>query len=147
MSGKVQPDTYVVDKKTLDVVDVKVGYQAFKIVRGPDGRDAVVELEPELAQARVLDDAALRRIAELAIAVENHHGCPQDVEWAIAAGKAWLVQARPITTLHAEASDEPTGVLVRGLPAAPGSASGRVRVLHSPQRVTGCSTTRFWSLR
>ena len=133
VSGKVQPDTYVVDKKTLDVVDVKVGYQAFKIVRGPDGRDAVVELEPELAQARVLDDAALRRIAELAIAVENHHGCPQDVEWAIAAGKAWLVQARPITTLHAEASDEPTGVLVRGLPAAPGSASGRVRVLHSPQ--------------
>ncbi|MGZ4526528.1 MAG: phosphoenolpyruvate synthase [Mycobacterium sp.] len=133
VSGKVQPDTYVVDKKTLDVVDVKVGYQAFKIVRGPDGRDAIVELEPELAQARVLDDAALRRIAELAIAVENHHGCPQDVEWAIAAGKAWLVQARPITTLHAEASDEPTGVLVRGLPAAPGSASGRVRVLHSPQ--------------
>ncbi len=133
VSGKVQPDTYVVDKQTLDVVDVKVGYQAFKIVRGPDGRDAIVELEPELAQARVLDDAALRRIAELAIAVENHHGWPQDVEWAIAAGKAWLVQARPITTLHAEASDEPTGVLVRGLPAAPGSASGRVRVLHSPQ--------------
>lgn len=133
VSGKVQPDTYVVDKKTLDVVDVKVGYQAFKIVRGPEGRDVVVDLEPEQAQARVLDDAALRRIAELAIAVENHHGCPQDVEWAIAAGKAWLVQARPITTLHPEAADQPAGVLVRGLPAAPGSASGRVRVLHSPE--------------
>ncbi|UXA08368.1 phosphoenolpyruvate synthase [Mycobacterium sp. SMC-2] len=133
VSGKVQPDTYVVDKKTLDVIDVKVGYQAFKIVRGPDGRDLVVDLEPELAQARVLDDAALRRIAELAIAVENHHGCPQDIEWAIAGGKAWLVQARPITTLHPEASAESTGVLVRGLPAAPGSAAGRVRVLHSPE--------------
>ncbi|MBI2695430.1 phosphoenolpyruvate synthase [Mycobacterium nebraskense] len=133
VSGKVQPDTYVVDKKTLNVLDVKVGYQAFKIVRGPEGRDVVVDLEPELAQARVLDDAALRRIAELAIAVENHHGCPQDVEWAIAAGKAWLVQARPITTLHPAVADEATGVLVRGLPAAPGFASGRVRVLHSPE--------------
>lgn len=133
VSGKVQPDTYVVDKKTLAVLDVKVGYQTFKIVRGRDGRDEVVELEPELAQARVLDDAALRRIAELAIAVENHHGCPQDVEWAIAGGTAWLVQARPITTLHAEAPDGATGVLLRGLAAAPGSASGRVRVLHNPE--------------
>lgn len=134
VSGKVQPDTYVVDKKTLDVLDVKIGYQAFKIERGPDGRDVVVELDPEQAEARVLDDASLRRIAELAIAVEAHHGCPQDVEWAIAAGKAWLVQARPITTLNNHASDDQgtDGVLVRGLPAAPGSASGRVRVLHTP---------------
>ncbi|BBY37262.1 phosphoenolpyruvate synthase [Mycobacterium mantenii] len=134
VSGKVQPDTYVVDKKTLDVLDVKVGYQAFKIERGPDGHDVIVELDRAQAEARVLDDTALRRIAELAIAVEAHHGCPQDVEWAIASGKAWLVQARPITTLHPHAGDgeETTGVLVRGLPAAPGSASGRVRVLRTP---------------
>lgn len=135
VSGKVQPDTYVVDKRTLDVVDVKIGYQAFKIERGPAGHDVTVELDPAQAQARVLDDVALRRIAELAIAVEAHHGCPQDVEWAIASGKAWLVQARPITTLNTHASDEleTTGVLVRGLPAAPGSASGRVRVLRAPE--------------
>ncbi|MEZ0351541.1 phosphoenolpyruvate synthase [Mycobacterium sp. pR1184] len=134
VSGKVQPDTYVVDKKTLEVLDVKIGYQAFKIERGPDGRDVVVDLDPEQAQARVLDDASLRRIAELAIAVESHHGCPQDVEWAIAAGESWLVQARPITTLQTHTSDDPgtDGILVRGLPAAPGSASGRVRVLHTP---------------
>lgn len=134
VSGKVQPDTYVVDKKTLQVVDVKVGCQAFKIERGPDGHDVVVDLDETQGQARVLDDPSLRRIAELAIAVEAHHGCPQDVEWAIAAGKTWLVQARPITTLHTAAPEgaQGTGVLVRGLPAAPGSASGRVRVLHSP---------------
>ncbi|MEB3981531.1 phosphoenolpyruvate synthase [Mycobacterium sp. 663a-19] len=134
VSGKVQPDTYVVDKKTLEVLDVKVGYQAFKIVRGPDGHDAVVDLSPAEAEARVLDDTSLRRIAELAIAVEAHHGCPQDVEWAIADGKTWLVQARPITTLDTGTPDgsDATGVLVRGLPAAPGSASGRVRVLRTP---------------
>ena len=135
VSGKVQPDTYVVDKKTLKVLDVKVGYQAFKIERGPEGHDVIVELDPTQAEARVLDDNSLRRVAELAIATEAHHGCPQDVEWAIASGKTWLVQARPITTLGNNASDESEqdGVLVRGLPAAPGSASGRVRVLHTPQ--------------
>jgi len=135
VSGKVQPDTYVIDKKTLKVLDVKVGYQAFKIERGPDGHDVTVELDPAMAQARVLDDSALHRVAELAIATEAHHGCPQDVEWAIASGKTWLVQARPITTLgHDTAEDsQDSGVLVRGLPAAPGTASGRVRVLRTPQ--------------
>jgi pyruvate,water dikinase len=135
VSGKVQPDTYVVDKMTMDVVDVRIGYQAFKIERGPAGHDVIVELDPAQAQARVLDDISLRRIADLAIAVEAHNGCPQDVEWAIASGKVWLVQARPITTLdkHASGESEATGVLVRGLPAAPGSASGRVRVLRTPE--------------
>lgn len=134
VSGKVQPDTYIVDKETLEVLDTRIGHQAFKIERGPEGHDVVVELDPAQAEARVLDDTAVRHIAELAIAVEAHHGCPQDVEWAIADGKTWLVQARPITTLEINTSDDQqaTGILVRGLPAAPGSASGRVRVLHNP---------------
>ncbi|WP_204079520.1 phosphoenolpyruvate synthase [Mycobacterium riyadhense] len=135
VSGKVQPDTYLVDKKTLELLDVRIGYQAFKIERGPEGHDVIVELDPTAAEARVLDDAAVRRVAELAIATEAHHGCPQDVEWAIASGATWLVQARPITTLSSTEGGDPgaSGVLVRGLPAAPGSASGRVRVLHNPQ--------------
>lgn len=135
VSGKVQPDTYVVDKKTLQVRDFSIGYQAFKIERGVDGHDVIVDLTPEQAQARVLDDDALRRVAELVVATENHHGCPQDVEWAIADGKTWLVQARPITMLYDHESEDAgeSGVLVRGLPAAPGAASGRVRVLRTPQ--------------
>jgi pyruvate,water dikinase len=27
-------------------------------------------------------------------------GCPQDIEWAIAGGKVFLLQSRPITTLE-----------------------------------------------
>lgn len=136
VSGKVQPDTYVVDKKTLQVRDFSIGYQAFKIERGADGHDVIVELTPEQAQERVLDDDALRRVAELVVATENHHGCPQDVEWAIADGKTWLVQARPITMLYDDEVPEESGesgVLVRGLAAAPGTASGKIRVLRTPQ--------------
>ena len=33
--------------------------------------------------------------------VERHFGAPQDIEWAFdAAGKLWLTQSRPITTLY-----------------------------------------------
>lgn len=138
VSGQVQPDTYVVDKTTLQPLDCRIGYQAFKIVAGADGNDTLVNLGPEQANARVLDDESLHRIGELAVAVEQHYGCPQDMEWAISAGNTWLVQARPITTLSEPADDSqqeqlPQDVLIRGLPAAPGVASGAVRVLLRPE--------------
>ncbi len=99
VSGEVEPDTYIVAKETLEVLDTRIGHKAFKIVRGPDGDDQAVQLDEAKADARVLDDAELRRIAELAVATERHNGCPQDTEWAIEDGAAYLVQARPITTL------------------------------------------------
>ncbi|SRX94147.1 phosphoenolpyruvate synthase [Amycolicicoccus subflavus DQS3-9A1] [Mycobacterium shimoidei] len=138
VSGKVQPDTYVVDKQTLEVIDSRVGCQTFKIVADAQGADTVVDLDPAQANSRVLDDKSLRTITELAIAAERHNGCPQDVEWAISQGTVWLVQARPITVLGGAPSDDQGqgDVLVTGLPAAPGSASGKVRVLTSPEEGT-----------
>lgn len=136
VSGEVEPDTYIVSKETLEVLDVRLGLKSFKIVRGPDGHDHSVELSDQDAGARVLDDSELRTIAELAIATERHNGNPQDTEWAISAGKSYLVQARPITTLrHTTApTTETNAVLARGLAAAPGMASGRVRVLQTPDQ-------------
>ena len=131
VSGLVTPDTYVVDKESLRVLDVRVGHQDFRIVQGPDGRDHQEDLSPELADARVLDDETLRRVAELARDVERHYGCPQDLEWAVAGGEIWLVQARPVTTLGA-AAPSAGSILVRGLSAAPGMASGAVRILRDP---------------
>lgn len=40
-----------------------------------------------------------RAIGDLARRVEEHLRRPQDIEWAIAGGSLWLLQARPITTL------------------------------------------------
>lgn len=38
-------------------------------------------------------------LANLTLAVESLYGAPQDIEWAVAKGTFYLVQARPITTL------------------------------------------------
>lgn len=138
VSGKVQPDTYVVDKPSGRLVDVNIGIKPFKVVRGADGRDTIVELEAAQATARVLSDSDLADLVELALTVERHYTEPQDIEWAIEGSACWLVQARPITTLSAVATAASgseradTGVLLRGLAAAPGIATGRVRVLQNP---------------
>jgi pyruvate,water dikinase len=85
---------------------------------------------------RVLDENALMALAHTAIDVERHYGAPQDVEFAIDDHRIWIVQSRPITTLGEPGAGEQAEVagtlLVSGLAAAPGVASGPVRILGSP---------------
>jgi phosphohistidine swiveling domain-containing protein len=51
------------------------------------------------SDATVLDADHARAIGDLARRVEDHLERPQDIEWAMAGGAPWLLQARPITTL------------------------------------------------
>ena len=131
VSGSVEPDNYVVSKKTGEILSRHAGYKSFKIIRGADGRDQRVELDEAQAEAPVLTDDEVRVIAEIAVRSEKHAGCPQDTEWAIADGKTYIVQTRPITTLKRAGNPVPQAqaVLLQGLPAVPGQASGVVRVL------------------
>lgn len=142
VSGMVEPDTYVVQREGPRIVNVRLGHQDSKIVRGPDGADQVVDLSREEGGARILDDRRVLDLARLALRVEEHYGSPQDIEWAIADSSTWLVQSRPITTLAArvgEGVDETTAgsgqrILVRGLAASSGRATGAVRVLTDPSQ-------------
>lgn len=131
VSGSVEPDTYVVAKETGEVLSRRIGYKSFKIVRGADGSDLTVDIPEADRQAQVLSDEEVRAIAEIAVRSERHSGCPQDTEWAIAGGKTWIVQTRPITTLHRAGKPVPEthDVVAQGLPAVPGEAAGVVRVL------------------
>jgi phosphohistidine swiveling domain-containing protein len=46
-----------------------------------------------------IDPEQARQVAELARRAEAHFGAPQDLEWAIAAGQVFVLQARPMTAL------------------------------------------------
>jgi pyruvate,water dikinase len=62
-----------------------------------------------------------------------------DIEWCIENGEIFIVQARPVTTIRdstkAEVSEEEVGevkelnVLTKGMPASPGIAGGKVRLI------------------
>ena len=133
VSGQVEPDTYVVDKDGPAAPPRPGGDPALQDRpgarrRGPAGP---VDLEADEGSARVLTDDEALELAALGLAVEAHYGCPQDTEWAMAGGRTYLVQSRPITTLGTAA--EPAGTrpeaaapcLVQGLAASAGRASGR----------------------
>jgi len=82
VSGKTQPDHFALRKLTGDVK-----------------RRRLVGEEP------CVSSASLRSLAEMGRRIEKEMGAPQDVEWAIAGGKVYLLQSRPITTLPP--ADEP----------------------------------------
>jgi pyruvate,water dikinase len=56
-----------------------------------------------------IDAGHARRVAELARRAEAHFGSPQDLEWAIAAGQVFLLQARPMTALPGPLTWSPPG--------------------------------------
>ncbi len=135
VSGMVEPDTYVVDKNGLRLLHVRVGTQHFKIVRGPDGEDQRIDLDSDEGGRRVLDDDEVVEVARLGLVVEQQYGSPQDTEWAMAGGRTFLVQSRPVTAVGGDAptrAGEGGAILVQGLAASAGRASGVVRVLRSP---------------
>lgn len=55
------------------------------------------DIRDDATRAITADEA--RRIAGLVREVEAAEGVPQDIEWALAGGQLYLLQARPITTL------------------------------------------------
>ena len=139
VGGLVTPDRYVLDKQSLAVRERQIGHKDFLLsLDEVTGMTRRTELSGDpRCESAVLSDDELHRVAELGKRVEQHYEAPQDVEFAIARGQVYLTQTRPITTLESAAKDKPPTsdgsgpVLVRGLGASPGTASGAVRVLSS----------------
>ncbi|SFT79060.1 PEP/pyruvate-binding domain-containing protein [Arthrobacter sp. ov118] len=94
VSGSVNPDHFVTETATG------------RLLLGSPGRKAA-------GRTRSLDEAQVRELTALGDTVQQLFGAPQDVEWVIdAAGKIWLTQSRPITTLYPlpdPAAAEPLG--------------------------------------
>ncbi|MFD4949096.1 PEP/pyruvate-binding domain-containing protein, partial [Streptomyces sp. NPDC058409] len=94
--------------------------------------DGDVLTTPDTVVETVLTAAQVRALGETGRRIEASFGCPQDVEWAIADGTVWVLQARPITTAaqpDGHAARNAGKALVTGTPASPGTATGLVRMI------------------
>lgn len=143
VGGQVTPDRYVLDKQSLAVVEAAVAQKDFMLAADASGSGTVrydLSADPR-GSARVLADAELRALGELARRVEAHYGAPQDIEFAISGDSIVLTQSRPITTLRARArADSPRHaaagpIRLSGLGASPGTVRGPVRVLRSASEI------------
>jgi pyruvate, water dikinase len=109
VGGEVTPDEYLLSKVTGELVRERIGEKSIEYGAAPGGGTVRLEVERERAGRRCLDDSQLASLLELALRVEQHFGCRQDIEWAIATdGEISLLQSRPVT-VTAPKPPPPTG--------------------------------------
>ena len=122
VSGLVNADIYKVSSGM--VVDKKVSTKKLAIYALEAGGTKEQEIEPEWQNRQVLTDEQILQLERLGRKIEEHFGCPQDIEWCLARGHSsslegdlldeacpitfYILQSRPITTLYPipEANDK-----------------------------------------
>lgn len=97
VSGESETDQFLLERANLSVISHKIGNKEHAILQ--DGQKTVRVSNGDKASQRCLTDEQCRAIAALALQVEQAAGFPQDIEWAIAGKKPYLLQARPVTVL------------------------------------------------
>lgn len=117
VSGLVTPDHVVLRKGWFGwrIVERTLGRREVEI--RPKAGGGVEQIGGVADSGPVLSDAELRRLARLGTAIAAHFARPQDVEWAWAQGKLYVLQARPITALPAPPTVRGRFGLPRGGPS------------------------------
>lgn len=146
VSGTVTPDNYVVDKKTMKIISKNVTKKPIELVRLTSGGTEQHQVPEDRAASPALTDDQIVELAGYAKQIEKHYGCYMDMEWSLDQNdKLWLVQARPETVWSQKKKDEDMTeneslttdkkVLLKGLPASPGIASGKVHIIDDPKDI------------
>ncbi len=107
VQGAVNPDEFYVYKTALRAGDAPIlrrtlGAKAIKMVYGAPGaaaRVTTVDVAPEDRRRFSVTDLDLIELAKQALIIEDHYGCPMDIEWGKdgETGKIYILQARPET--------------------------------------------------
>jgi pyruvate,water dikinase len=100
VSGRVTPDSFVVQKGSLRLVERDIYAKELAIYPHPDAPGTIEQTltAPRASEPSIRDDQA-QTVASLATRAEERFGGPQDIEWGLAGGHIYLLQSRPITTL------------------------------------------------
>ncbi len=100
VSGVVSADLYQVDTRQDRLVKRQIADKQLMIRSLPEGGVEHVGVEGAARTEPVLRDAEVLTLARIGERIAAHYGVPQDIEWALAEGRWFILQARPITSLY-----------------------------------------------
>jgi pyruvate,water dikinase len=154
VSGIVNPDDFVVDKKNMKIKERRIARKTVMYLRDPDtGKTVHLDVPADEQKVPCVSDEEIGRLAELANLIEKHYKKPMDIEWAIDKDLSFpksifVVQARPETVWSAKNMEAPSGiegttsnealkVVVKGMAAGKrGYGVGVAKVVLSPDEAS-----------
>lgn len=139
VGGEVSPDLYKVSKDKAGVeriIDIQISKKTKMRLRDHiSDNTAEFDVPENKISVQVLNEEEMLKLSRYAVELEEHYGgVPQDIEFAIENNKIAILQTRAITTTVKEQNKEfelakGRTVLLKGIGASPGFASGRVKLI------------------
>lgn len=145
VDGSAAPESVLVDRRSLRIVERRAGLQT-DVIRPASGGGTERVTVAVAATGEVINDEEAVELAKLALRLESALEMPVDMEWALDEhGVAWVLQARP----QPEHADKTVGgvlplvagataLLRGGSRASGGAAAGRVHRVKSDLDILRC---------
>jgi pyruvate,water dikinase len=138
VSGELTPDQYIIKKNNWDISYKFIAKQTWQFTLGGN-----TPVSNAYQDAQKMDDKKVVELAKIGERVEKHYGMPMDIEWGMENKKLYIVQARPVTTLAFQDNSDDLMIdetkhpklLLEGLGASPGVASGAVVIVKEPSEI------------
>ena len=145
VGGLVIPDRWIVEKRTLRIIEKNISNKTKWCLKKADGLTVVSDLPEDLREKPSLTDEEVIELAKIGIKIEEIYGTHMDVEWAVDDSSfpqnIFIVQARPETVWSLRKTEEGKArkslePVVKGLPASPGSYAGVAKVVMTPEEAS-----------
>jgi pyruvate,water dikinase len=95
VAGTVTPDRWVLSRDGT-IISSEISDKDIAVIAADIGTK-VIEVDSTRRRIPCVDATSIHELVALARTCERLFGSPQDVEWAIASNRIWLLQSRPIT--------------------------------------------------
>ncbi len=148
VSGSVTPDTYILDKESLQILSKKTSTQTWMTIR-KSGASQKEDVNEKMQEKQKLEDKHIIELARIGKRIEAHYGHAQDIEWALENDRLYIVQSRAITTLglgkkalekETQKIETTAKPLIIGLAASPGIISGKVIIVPTVEDIQKVKT-------
>lgn len=143
VGGRETPDHYEVTKNDFEIVSKELISQQKQLINSKRG-SKLINVAKAHKKDQKLEDSLIVELAKLGSKIEKHYFFPQDIEWAYEAGKLYIVQTRPVTTIKEREIDKNLkkkqdinleNILLQGAPASPMIGTGRVVIIESIKQI------------
>ncbi len=99
VAGKVHPYRYRINGFSETIISQGFSGDRMEVSTRPDTRTAFKNIRNIQKTAFLFEDKILWDLVRMAMSIQTMYGCPQDIEWAVADRRVYILQSRPISAI------------------------------------------------
>ncbi|MBI5204067.1 MAG: hypothetical protein HZA11_04025 [Nitrospirae bacterium] len=99
VDGSITPDSYIVSREPRAIVERRVAEQNTMVICSSEGNIKQADIPGSMKNKSCLPVELINILSDHAVALEEHYGRPQDIEWAVDRdNQIYILQTRPLRT-------------------------------------------------